>query len=258
MAEALQAQLQAAEEAAALQPAQALAQLRDVLLGPHLNDAESIKVKESALTAACKLMIKQRDSVGLRNLLTDLRPLFGALPKAKTAKIVRTVIDSIAQIPDSTELQVTRGSSRGRAGGEGGAPACLPQSTPPPHAAPTPAPAPALQLEVCKEQVAWATTEKRTFLRQRIEVRLAGLLLGSGEYQAALALIAKLLVEVKRLDDKLLLVDIHLLESKVRGWRPGARAGGTPPLPLLPQSCWRLPPGVGRPVARSRGPEAPP
>jgi hypothetical protein len=63
--------------------------------------------------------------------------------------------------------------------------------------------------------VAWATTEKRTFLRQRIEIRLAGLHLEHRDYTAALNLLGKLVPEVKRLDDKLLLVDVHLLESKV-------------------------------------------
>lgn len=33
------------------------------------------------------------------------------------------------------------------------------------------APCVVLQLDVCREQVAWATAEKRTFLRQRIEIR---------------------------------------------------------------------------------------
>jgi hypothetical protein len=59
--------------------------------------------------------------------------------------------------------------------------------------------------------------------------RLATLYLETKEYQAALALISKLLTEVKRLEDKLLLVDIHLLESKVIGW-PGE--------PLERQSRW--------------------
>lgn len=72
-----------------------------------------------------------------------------------------------------------------------------------------------LQLEVCQEQAAWATAEKRTFLRQRIDLRLASLYLATKDYAAALALISKLSTEVKRLDDKLLLVEIHLLESKV-------------------------------------------
>ena len=55
------------------------------------------------------------------------------------------------------------------------------------------------QLEICREQVEWARTEKRTFLRQRIEARLANLLLQMGDYSGALALIGKLLTEVRRL-----------------------------------------------------------
>jgi len=57
--------------------------------------------------------------------------------------------------------------------------------------------------------------QKRTFLRQRVEARLAGLYLELREYQAALALCSSLVREVRRLDDKLLLVDIDLLESRL-------------------------------------------
>lgn len=156
-------------------PEGAAAQLRDLVTGGHPNDAECLKVKEAALQKLCDLLVKQHDAAALRGLLTDLRTLFAAIPKAKTAKIIRTVIDSIAKVPHSTQLL----------------------------------------LEVCKEQVEWATVEKRTFLRQRIEIRLAQLQMDSKDYTAALHLIGKLLTEVKRLDDKLLLVDIHLLESKV-------------------------------------------
>lgn len=34
-----------------------------------------------------------------------------------------------------------------------------------------------LQAEMCQDAIAWCVTEKRTFLRQRIQARLAGLLL---------------------------------------------------------------------------------
>jgi 26S proteasome regulatory subunit N6 len=44
-------------------------------------------------------------------------------------------------------------------------------------------------VEVCREQAEWARAEKRTFLRQRIELRLAALLLGQAEYKPALAII---------------------------------------------------------------------
>lgn len=45
------------------------------------------------------------------------------------------------------------------------------------------------QVDVCKEQVEWAKAEKRAFLRQRIELRLAGLYLETKNYQEALTLI---------------------------------------------------------------------
>jgi 26S proteasome regulatory subunit N6 len=45
----------------------------------------------------------------LRGLLTELRPLFGAIPKAKTAKLVRGLIEAISKVPDSTQLQVQQG-----------------------------------------------------------------------------------------------------------------------------------------------------
>ena len=55
---------------------------------------------------------------------------------------------------------------------------------------------PCVQVEVCKEQVEWASREKRTFLRQRIEARLAGLYLANKDYTAALGIISRLLTEV--------------------------------------------------------------
>lgn len=103
----LQSKLQAAEELVAARPAEAIPALKDVVVGPHPNDAESLKVKEKALDVLASALLTQHDAGGLRALLTDLRPLFAAIPKAKTAKIVRTVIDSIAKVPESTKLLVS-------------------------------------------------------------------------------------------------------------------------------------------------------
>lgn len=52
-----------------------------------------------------------------------------------------------------------------------------------------------MQMEVCTEQVEWAKAEKRTFLRQRIEARLANLYLSNKDYSSALSLISRLLTE---------------------------------------------------------------
>jgi len=139
------------------------------------SDADVVKLKERAIGKIASLLLKEKNGKGLSDLLSELRPLFTTIPKAKTAKIVRLVIDTLAKIEGTTELQVA----------------------------------------LCKEQVEWARQEKRTFLRQRIEARLGMLYLETREFTAAISLIGTLLTEVKRLDDKLLLVDVHLLESKV-------------------------------------------
>ncbi|KAK3247246.1 26S proteasome regulatory subunit rpn6 [Cymbomonas tetramitiformis] len=163
------------EEIMDARPAEALEGIRNIVFAETSSDAETLKVKEQAIQKLTELLTKQKEGGALHLLLTELRPLFSTIPKAKTAKIVRSVIDAVSKIPGTV----------------------------------------ALQVELCKEQVAWATQEKRTFLRQRIEARLGQLYLETKEYPSALTLIGTLLSEVKRLDDKLLLVDVHLLESRV-------------------------------------------
>lgn len=68
----------------------------------------------------------------------------------------------------------------------------------------------AVQIDICKESIEWATSEKRSFLRQRIESRLATLYFQKKEFAEALNIITRLLREVRKLDDKALLVEIHV------------------------------------------------
>eukprot|EP00899_Mesostigma_viride_P022669 jgi/Mesvir1/3587/Mv12049-RA.1 len=171
MADAL---LKKAAELEEARPEDAVQAYRAVIFDGK-SDPETLKAKEQAIASLGELLAKQGKAQELRALLTEIRPYFSLIPKAKTAKIVRTIIDQIAKVPGTTKLQV----------------------------------------DLCREQVEWTRNEKRTFLRQRVEARLASLYLSTREYSAALQLISNLLTEVKRLDDKLLLVDIHLLESRV-------------------------------------------
>lgn len=98
--------LASAQEVQEAQPQVAVEKYRDIVLGDHPNDAESTKTKEQALQKLANLYAKQQNATALRSLLAELRPLFALIPKAKTAKIVRTVVDTIAKVPNSTAIQV--------------------------------------------------------------------------------------------------------------------------------------------------------
>ncbi|XP_010545427.1 PREDICTED: 26S proteasome non-ATPase regulatory subunit 11 homolog [Tarenaya hassleriana] len=155
-------------------PSEAISILYSVLEDPS-SSPEALRIKEQAVTNLSDILTQENKAEDLRQLLVQLRPFFSLIPKAKTAKIVRGIIDAVAKIPGTTDLQIT----------------------------------------LCKEMVDWTRAEKRTFLRQRVEARLAALLMENKEYVEALALLTNLVKEVRRLDDKLLLVDIDLLESKL-------------------------------------------
>ncbi|KAF2299155.1 hypothetical protein GH714_030826 [Hevea brasiliensis] len=96
---------------------------------------DSLRIKEQAITNLSDLLRQENRAEELRSLLTQLRPFFALIPKAKTAKIVRGIIDAVAKIPGTSDLQIS----------------------------------------LCKEMVQWTRAEKRTFLRQRVEARLAAL-----------------------------------------------------------------------------------
>nr|NVI77801.1 regulatory particle non-ATPase 6 [Cucujiformia] len=65
-----------------------------------------------------------------------------------------------------------------------------------------------------KECIEWAKEERRTFLRQSLEARLVALYFDTGMFAEALTLGSTLLKELKKLDDKNLLVEVQLFESK--------------------------------------------
>lgn len=135
---------------------------------------------------------------GRRSEMTDLiqkvRVVLKYMSKAKAAKLVRGLVDMFLEM-----------KSQDQDNGE-------------------------LGVQVCKECIQWAKDERRTFLRQSLESRLIGLYYDTNRFKEALDLGATLLKELKKLDDKNLLVEVQLLESKTYhalGNLPKARAALT-------------------------------
>lgn len=154
------------------------------------NDEEGIRNKEQAILELGQLLAETKQAEELAGLIKFSRPFLGSVSKAKAAKMVRQLVDRFLDMEAGTGKEV----------------------------------------DLCKECIDWAKDEKRTFLRQALEARLLALYFDVARYEDALALGSVLLRELKKLDDKLLLVEVQLLESRVYhalGNLPKARAALT-------------------------------
>ncbi|KAF9359263.1 26S proteasome regulatory subunit rpn6 [Mortierella sp. NVP85] len=168
-----------AEEVQKSSPEQAIPLYQGILAAKgFLMNTIDPKAKNDQESALLKLAQCYRDlhrPNELAALIHDSRTLITSIPKAKTAKIIRTLIDYFSEIPNTLPLQI----------------------------------------DVCKQTIQWTIQEKRIFLKQALETRLIALYLDNKMYSDALALVATLLKELKKLDDKMVLVEVQLLESRV-------------------------------------------
>merc|ERR1711998_817986 len=96
-----------AQEVATADAAEAIALYRKIIFSNDLQGDDAVKLRERSIVHLGKLHAKQNDGAAIDALLKELRPLFGDISKAKAAKLVRTLIDEVASIPDCVDLQVT-------------------------------------------------------------------------------------------------------------------------------------------------------
>ncbi|XP_077391170.1 26S proteasome non-ATPase regulatory subunit 11-like [Festucalex cinctus] len=138
------------------------------------SDEEAVRVKEQSILELGGLLAKTGQAEELGGLLTYVRPFLNSISKAKAARLVRSLLDLFLDMEAATGQEV----------------------------------------ELCLECIEWAKAEKRTFLRQALEARLISLYFDTKCYPEALKLGSQLLQELKKMDDKALLVEVQLLESK--------------------------------------------
>uniref|UniRef100_A0A4W3HXX6 Proteasome 26S subunit, non-ATPase 11b n=1 Tax=Callorhinchus milii TaxID=7868 RepID=A0A4W3HXX6_CALMI len=138
------------------------------------DDEEAVRVKEQSILELGSLLAKTGQAAELGGLLKYVRPFLNSISKAKAARLVRSLLDLFLDMEAATGQEV----------------------------------------ELCLECIEWAKVEKRTFLRQALEARLVSLYFDTKRYQEALQLGSQLLRELKKMDDKALLVEVQLMESK--------------------------------------------
>lgn len=135
---------------------------------------DDIRLKEMGILQLGELYKKEGNAKELAELIKATRPFLSQISKAKAAKLVRSLVDFFLDLEAGTGIEV----------------------------------------QLCKECIDWAKEERRTFLRQSLEARLIALYFDTGMFTEALQLGSTLLKELKKLDDKNLLVEVQLLESK--------------------------------------------
>ena len=138
-----------------------------------------VKAKETAVYRLGGIYKDKSLVDELLQLQKSILPLFIDLPKSKVAKIVRTLFDLTLTVQHAVQN-------------------CTKDL-----------------VDLCKFIIAWCEKESRSFLRMRIESKLADLYYRLQRYADALDVLKKLLSELKKKEDKILQVEAQLVESKV-------------------------------------------
>ncbi|GIX61239.1 proteasome subunit [Babesia caballi] len=139
-----------------------------------LTDERVMHICENSLYVIVYHLIETGQTDAMLGALVRNEAFFAVLPQAKTAKLVRSVLERLSQeVKDLEVLHKVFAIYRG-----------------------------------------WCETKKRTFLGLRLDLKIAVLLLLRRNYAAAIALLERLQTEVKALEDKPLLLDVHLVQAK--------------------------------------------
>ncbi|CAI5444883.1 unnamed protein product [Caenorhabditis angaria] len=148
--------------------------LTNLVKSPAEGDAD-IKKKEDSIMELGNILAQNKQTEELRKMIEQTRPFLVSLGKAKAAKLVRDLVDLCLRIDDQD--------------GD-------------------------IKVGLVKECIQWATEQNRTFLRQTLTARLVRLYNDLQRYTQALPLAADLIRELKKVDDKDVLVEVELEESK--------------------------------------------
>jgi len=143
-----------------------------------MENEEQVKEKESAILKVAQLYSLMKNVNGIGDLIKETRPFLNCMSKAKAAKLIRDLLDLFLEV-HTVDHDYTAAA------------------------------------QLCLECIEWAKEEKRTFLRQALEARLVALYIDSKYYSEALQLGSRLIKELKKLDDKGLLMEVQLFESRI-------------------------------------------
>ncbi|ETN81165.1 hypothetical protein NECAME_02208 [Necator americanus] len=149
-----------------------------VLVAPRPDDQqyteEELKKCEEILVEYATQLAKEGNIVELRKLLVITRPFYDVIGRAKASKLVRTLVECCLMVHQEDHEKIN----------------------------------------LVKECIKWATENSRLFLRRTLQARLIRLYNEFGQYVEAQKLAGPLVSELKKIEDRELIMEVTLEESK--------------------------------------------
>jgi 26S proteasome regulatory subunit N6 len=136
---------------------------------------ELAAIFEKVFVGTLSIYVSLGNSGKFQSILDQLRPYFATIPKARTAKLVRLTIQALRKVPQTQDLQ----------------------------------------LKLCREWIDWAVAEDRSVIRQRLQIELSEILFEQKKCTEAIEVLSKLTYELRKIDHKSQLIEVHLIESRV-------------------------------------------
>ncbi|CAH2353890.1 26S proteasome regulatory subunit Rpn6p [[Candida] railenensis] len=171
--------ISAREEASKSEYSSAEEKYLSIIQSPETLDVPQNKIvqeQEAAILELGKIYETTKQVEKISDLIDQSKTVLGgSFAKSKTAKIIKTLIEYIDEVPESIDLSI----------------------------------------KVTENCIEWAIESKLTFLRQSLQLKLASSFYQKQQYQQGLKIITELLREYKKLDDKSSLVEVQLLESQI-------------------------------------------
>ena len=138
-------------------------------------DPRRIRIVENAIYQLGELYAEKKLVSNMQMLFHATQSVFSRVPKSKAGKILRKLFDYASLSGMSLSEQ----------------------------------------QEICKKLISWSREQKLSFLRYQLQIRLASLYFENAEYRLSLSVLLVLLREIRKLDDKPVLVEVYLLMSRV-------------------------------------------
>ncbi|KAF1761029.1 hypothetical protein GCK72_009283 [Caenorhabditis remanei] len=140
------------------------------------SEAEVKRCEDLILTYS-KQLAKEKDITGIRTLVESIRSFYDLIGKARASKLIRDIVEQALTIEQGKQEKDEK-------------------------------------IDLLKNCIEWATSNKREFLRRSLQSRLVRLYNDVREFPQAQKLGQELSKELKKLEDRELLIEVSVEESK--------------------------------------------